>query len=391
MGTRSRIAVLALGALSLVVPLAVGTEGTRASAAEPGRAAPDDAPAEGGAPAVDATLTDGGGAPSAALTDEGGHTFSTGELAGNRFSSIGLSWRRTSGAAGPDFTAEARLRRGGVWEEWRSIPLELDEGVAEEASRAGAPAFYAGRTGEADGVEIRFASRPASCRGTCASPSSTRTGTRTCTGTRPPPRCPPRREAGGARHRGPRRLGRRRIQRRPGPEDPEFAPGRARAPHGDRQQQLYPGTGRAPAPAVEEHGAGRHQRHLRPPHQGPRVGGLPLPLRRGPVRRRVGGPQGLGGDAPRRRRSRDPRRPRDRLQHRHLLRRPAGQLRTGQQRRRRGHRPRPPPRRCCAASPISSPGSWASTASTPSAPPGSPPQGAPARTSTGPARNSPSR
>lgn len=73
-----------------MVSLAVGAEGTRASAAEPGRAAPDDAPDEGGAPAVDATLT-----------DEGGHTFSTGELPGNRFSSIGLSWCRTSGAACP--------------------------------------------------------------------------------------------------------------------------------------------------------------------------------------------------------------------------------------------------------------------------------------------------
>ncbi|MEV6954438.1 N-acetylmuramoyl-L-alanine amidase [Streptomyces sp. NPDC051183] len=134
------------------MPLVVGADSTRAGAAEPGRTALEDAP-DGGA-----ALTDADGAPAAALADTGGHTFSTGELTGTRFSSIGLSWRKAPGAARPDFTAEARLRRGGAWEEWRTIPLELEEGVAEEARRAGAPAFYAGRTGETDGVELRFTS-----------------------------------------------------------------------------------------------------------------------------------------------------------------------------------------------------------------------------------------
>ncbi|MFD9358929.1 N-acetylmuramoyl-L-alanine amidase [Streptomyces sp. NPDC060031] len=153
MGTGSRTAALALGVFALVAPLAVSAGAARAGAVEAGRVA------LGFAPAGDATLTDGAGAPAAILAAAGGHTFSTGELTGNRFSSLGLSWRRgTPGAGVPDFRAEVRMRRGGVREEWRSLPLELEEGAAEEASRAGAPAFYAGRAGAADGVELRFTS-----------------------------------------------------------------------------------------------------------------------------------------------------------------------------------------------------------------------------------------
>ncbi|MFD9335348.1 N-acetylmuramoyl-L-alanine amidase [Streptomyces sp. NPDC060028] len=153
MGTRSRTGALALGVFALMAPSAVSADGARADAAEPGRVALAFAPAR------DAALTDGAGTPGAILAAAGGRTFSTGELTGHRFSSLGLSWRRGTPEAGvPDFTAEMRMRRGGVREEWRSLPLEREEGVAEEAGRAGAPAFYAGRTGEADGVELRFTS-----------------------------------------------------------------------------------------------------------------------------------------------------------------------------------------------------------------------------------------
>ncbi|MFF0220339.1 N-acetylmuramoyl-L-alanine amidase [Streptomyces vinaceus] len=108
----------------------------------------------------DATLTDGSGKPSGTLSAKTAtaarteKVFSTGQVTGKHFSSIGLSWKKES-AVDKGLTAETRIHRNGVWESWRDIPLELDEGVAEEAKRAGAPAFY---TQDADGVEVRFTS-----------------------------------------------------------------------------------------------------------------------------------------------------------------------------------------------------------------------------------------
>ncbi|WP_405848770.1 N-acetylmuramoyl-L-alanine amidase [Streptomyces niveus] len=92
------------------------------------------------------------GAPKAAAQSE--KVFSTGEVTGEEFSSIGLSWKKES-AVDSGLTAETRIHRDGAWGPWQNVPLGLDDGVAEEAKRAGAPAFY---TDDADGAQVRFTS-----------------------------------------------------------------------------------------------------------------------------------------------------------------------------------------------------------------------------------------
>ncbi|MFJ6569368.1 N-acetylmuramoyl-L-alanine amidase [Streptomyces sp. NPDC091292] len=143
---------VALGVVSLTAPLAAAG----AAAAGPATveaAAPDSTPVE------ETTLTDSNGTPSGALsakvaTSLTGKVFSTGEIIGEHFSSIGLSWKKES-AVDSGLTAQTRIHRNGSWEPWQDVPLELEEGVAEEAKRAGAPAFY---TDDADGAEVRFTS-----------------------------------------------------------------------------------------------------------------------------------------------------------------------------------------------------------------------------------------
>ncbi|MFI6703648.1 N-acetylmuramoyl-L-alanine amidase [Streptomyces sp. NPDC050509] len=147
---RKTIPAVALGVVSLTASLAVTGTGTAATAVE--------ATAADSTQVEEATLTDSKGKPSGALSAKAaspaGTVFSTGEITGERFSSIGLSWKKES-AVDSGLTAEARIHRDGAWESWREVPLELDEGVAEEVKRAGAPAFY---TDEADGVEVRLTS-----------------------------------------------------------------------------------------------------------------------------------------------------------------------------------------------------------------------------------------
>ncbi|MEV8405064.1 N-acetylmuramoyl-L-alanine amidase [Streptomyces niveus] len=114
-----------------------------------------------------ATLTDNNGKPSRSLSVKAApkgaakeaaaqseKVFSTGEVTGEEFSSIGLSWKKES-AVDSGLTAETRIHRDGAWGPWQNVPLGLDDGVAEEAKRAGAPAFY---TDDADGAEVRFTS-----------------------------------------------------------------------------------------------------------------------------------------------------------------------------------------------------------------------------------------
>ncbi|MEV8340764.1 N-acetylmuramoyl-L-alanine amidase [Streptomyces niveus] len=109
-----------------------------------------------------ATLTDNDGKPSRSLSvkaapkaaAQSGKVFSTGEVTGEEFSSIGLSWKKES-AVDSGLTAETRIHRDGAWGPWQNVPLGLDDGVAGEAKRAGAPAFY---TDDADGAEVRFTS-----------------------------------------------------------------------------------------------------------------------------------------------------------------------------------------------------------------------------------------
>ncbi|MGW6412973.1 N-acetylmuramoyl-L-alanine amidase [Streptomyces vinaceus] len=145
MSFRKKIPAIALGIMSLATPLA---------AAGTSVAAPTAAPA----PVEDATLTDSEGKPSGALSAKAApqteKVFSTGEISGKKFSSIGLSWKKES-PVDSRLTAEARVHQNGAWESWKQIPLELNEDVAEEAKRAGAPALY---TDNADGVEVRFTS-----------------------------------------------------------------------------------------------------------------------------------------------------------------------------------------------------------------------------------------
>ncbi|MGW6604509.1 N-acetylmuramoyl-L-alanine amidase [Streptomyces sp. NPDC055036] len=147
---RKTIPAIALGVVSLTAPLAVAGTSTAATALE--------ATAADSSQVEDTTLTDGNGKPAGTLSAKAGSgtgkVFSTGEITGERFSSIGLSWKKES-AVDDGLTAETRVHRDGAWESWREVPLELDEGVAEEAKRAGAPAFY---TDDADGVEVRFTS-----------------------------------------------------------------------------------------------------------------------------------------------------------------------------------------------------------------------------------------
>ncbi|MEV8286916.1 N-acetylmuramoyl-L-alanine amidase [Streptomyces niveus] len=80
--------------------------------------------------------------------------FSTGAMTGEEFSSIGLSWKKESDVDS-GLTAETRIHRDGAWGPWQNVPLGLDDGVAEEGKRAGAPAFY---TDDADGAQVRFTS-----------------------------------------------------------------------------------------------------------------------------------------------------------------------------------------------------------------------------------------
>lgn len=145
MSFRKKIPAIALGLLSLATPLAAAGTSVAAPAATP-------------SPIEDATLTDKEGKPSGALSAEAASqtekVFSTGEISGKSFSSIGLSWKKES-PVDAGLTAEARVHQNGAWESWKQIPLELNEDVAEEAKRAGAPALY---TDTADGVEIRFTS-----------------------------------------------------------------------------------------------------------------------------------------------------------------------------------------------------------------------------------------
>ncbi|MFE4061342.1 N-acetylmuramoyl-L-alanine amidase [Streptomyces sp. NPDC059096] len=147
---RKTIPAVALGVVSLTAPLAVAGTGTAATAIE--------ATAAHSPQVEEATLTDGAGKPSGALSAKAaaqtGTVFSTGEITRKNFSSIGLSWKKES-AVDSGLTAETRVHRDGAWGAWQEVPLELEEGVAEEAKRAGAPAFY---TDDADGVEVRLTS-----------------------------------------------------------------------------------------------------------------------------------------------------------------------------------------------------------------------------------------
>ncbi|MFJ8002282.1 N-acetylmuramoyl-L-alanine amidase [Streptomyces sp. NPDC096310] len=147
---RKTIPAVALGVVSLTVPLAVAGTSSAATAIE--------ATAADSSQVEEATLTDSDGKPAGTLSAKAasrtGKVFSTGEITRKNFSSIGLSWKKES-AVDSGLTAETRVHRDGAWETWREVPLELDEGVAEEAKRAGAPAFY---TDDADGVEVRFTS-----------------------------------------------------------------------------------------------------------------------------------------------------------------------------------------------------------------------------------------
>ncbi|MFJ4682698.1 N-acetylmuramoyl-L-alanine amidase [Streptomyces sp. NPDC088789] len=151
---RKTVPAITLGVVSLTAPLLA--TGTSTAATETTRATAIGATGADSSRVEEARLTDRAGKPSGTLSAEAasrsGKVFSTGEITGERFSSLGLSWKKES-AVDSGLTAEARIHRDGAWESWREVPLELEEGVAEEAKRAGAPAFY---TDDADGVEVRF-------------------------------------------------------------------------------------------------------------------------------------------------------------------------------------------------------------------------------------------
>lgn len=157
---RKTIPAIALGVVSLTVPIAASA-GTDSSSQAIEATTADSSQVES------ATLTDNNGKPSRSLSVEAApkgasneaaaqseKVFSTGEVTGEEFSSIGLSWKKES-AVDSGLTAETRIHRDGAWGPWQNVPLGLDDGVAEEAKRAGAPAFY---TDDADGAQVRFTS-----------------------------------------------------------------------------------------------------------------------------------------------------------------------------------------------------------------------------------------
>ncbi|MFE5840683.1 N-acetylmuramoyl-L-alanine amidase [Streptomyces niveus] len=156
---RKTIPAIALGVVSLTVPIAASA-GTDSSSPAIEATTADSSQVES------ATLTDNNGKPSRSLSvkaapkgaakaaTQSEKVFSTGEVTGEEFSSIGLSWKKES-AVDNGLTAETRIHRDGAWGPWQNVPLGLDDGVAEEAKRAGAPAFY---TDDADGAEVRFTS-----------------------------------------------------------------------------------------------------------------------------------------------------------------------------------------------------------------------------------------
>lgn len=153
---RKTIPAIALGVVSLTVPIA--------ASAGTGSSSPTIEATTADSPQVEsATLTDNNGKPSGSLSlkaapkaaaAQSEKVFSTGAMTGEEFSSIGLSWKKES-AVDSGLTAETRIHRDGAWGPWQNVPLGLDDGVAEEAKRAGAPAFY---TDDADGAQVRFTS-----------------------------------------------------------------------------------------------------------------------------------------------------------------------------------------------------------------------------------------
>lgn len=164
---RKTIPAIALGVVSLTVPIAASA-GTDSSSPTIEATTADSSQVES------ATLTDNNGKPTRSLSVKAApkaapkeaakaaakaaaqseKVFSTGEVTGEEFSSIGLSWKKES-AVDSGLTAETRIHRDGAWGPWQNVPLGLDDGVAEEAKRAGAPAFY---TDDADGAQVRFTS-----------------------------------------------------------------------------------------------------------------------------------------------------------------------------------------------------------------------------------------
>ncbi|MGW8569385.1 N-acetylmuramoyl-L-alanine amidase [Streptomyces niveus] len=158
---RKTIPAIALGVVSLTVPIAAsagtGSAGTGSSSPTIEATTADSSQVES------ATLTDNNGKPSGSLSVKAApkaaaaqseKVFSTGAMTGEEFSSIGLSWKKES-AVDSGLTAETRIHRDGAWGPWQNVPLGLDDGVAEEAKRAGAPAFF---TDDADGAQVRFTS-----------------------------------------------------------------------------------------------------------------------------------------------------------------------------------------------------------------------------------------
>lgn len=166
---RKTIPAIALGVVSLTVPIAASA-GTGTSASSIETTATDSSDSSDSSQVENATLTDINGKPSSTLSAKAApkatsnapaktaaqseKVFSTGKMTGEEFSSIGLSWKKES-AVDSGLTAETRIHRDGNWGPWQDVPLGLDDGVAEEAKRAGAPAFY---TDDADGAEVRFTS-----------------------------------------------------------------------------------------------------------------------------------------------------------------------------------------------------------------------------------------
>ncbi|MCB5164643.1 N-acetylmuramoyl-L-alanine amidase [Streptomyces bambusae] len=161
---RTQISAIALGMVSLTVPLAVAGTSAAAPAAEStaGPSAEADSGSGERTETEDVSLTDGTGRPAGPLSQQtaaadagaAGTVFETGEVKGSRFTSLGLSWKKDSPVDGA-LTAQVRIRRDGVWEPWRTLPLAVDEGVSEEAKRAGAPAFF---TDRAEAVDLRLTS-----------------------------------------------------------------------------------------------------------------------------------------------------------------------------------------------------------------------------------------
>lgn len=165
---RKTIPAIALGMVSLAVPFAA-VAGTSTSSPT-NETTTNNATATDSSQVENATLTDAKGKPSGTLSAQAApdaaseaaskaasqteKVFSTGKITGEDFSSIGLSWKKES-AVDSGLTAETRIHRDGAWGPWQDVPLGLDDGVAEEAKRAGAPAFY---TDDADGAEVRLTS-----------------------------------------------------------------------------------------------------------------------------------------------------------------------------------------------------------------------------------------